>query len=258
MEIGLHLGPESHALPGNGSFLAKQDAARSATPKPLGITCITKTWIQFAVNKRPVLTGQSLMTAMLTPTEVESFAKFAASQLHSDCDSGTSRTKPYQIYSPLAGFHLDQEHADKACAPDLSSSEAHFTQLRGPSGSANDRRAMRERFVETTPKWMRCSDKLDFGSSLEKKSAALNCKYVKPNSDNRIAWQIFDLDFPGAADKFDDANVAVPNFIVENPSSAMPNMGMRSKCRLAPADGRGPTLQLPQGCSGRNGAPPQC
>ena len=159
------------------------------------------------------------MTAMLTTTEVESFAKFSNFKLYSDDDSGTIRTKPYQVIVPVgATIDLDQEHADKARAPDpsSSSSEAHFTQSRGPGGSVISENTIRQRFIETTPKYMRCTDRLSFGHSLEPKRNALGCRYLNPNSQKVVRWQFFDLDRSDAALRFDDANVAVPNAIIEN------------------------------------------
>ena len=75
---------------------------------------------------------------------------------------------------------------------------------------------MHNRFIETTPKYMHCTDRLDFGHSIERKANALNCKYLNPNSQKFVRWQFFDLDRADAAIRFDDANVAVPNAIIEN------------------------------------------
>ena len=147
----------------------------------------------------------------LTENELSAFIDFQAADLALNDDRETSRTKPYQIQSLLAPS---------------SESEANLSSATSrPGGSAEYRHAMRSHFIKTTPKYMRCTDRLDFGSSMEKKSRALNCKYVQPNSTNRIAWQIFDLDFSGAANAFDEANVVVPNFIAENPSNGHAHYG---------------------------------
>jgi hypothetical protein len=139
-----------------------------------------------------------------------------------DLMCGTDRTKPYQIYSPWAGPGTGSREGK-----DLSQSPSNPSSSSGarPGGSSSSQRTMRERFVETTPKWMRCTDRLDYGSSLEKKSAALGCKYVQPNSANRIAWQVYDLDRADAALAYDDANVVVPNFITENPANGHAHYG---------------------------------
>jgi hypothetical protein len=84
---------------------------------------------------------------------------------------------------------------------------------------------MKSRFIESTPKFMRCADKLGTFSSLERKDRALASKYVSPNSAAWIGWQFFDIDRAGAADTFDEANVAVPNVIVENPANGHAHYG---------------------------------
>jgi hypothetical protein len=139
---------------------------------------------------------------------------------------GTTLSKPYQLYS-LKGCHSDplMGEPSKALPPSSSSSEALFipTALRPPAGQAVPH-PMRSRFIETTPKWMRCSDEKG-PTSIERKSVALDRRYLQPNSSSRIGWQIFDLDFAGAADAFDEMNVAVPNFVAENPKNGHAQYG---------------------------------
>jgi hypothetical protein len=84
---------------------------------------------------------------------------------------------------------------------------------------------MKSRFIETTPQFMLCADRLGEFSSRERKARALASKYLSPNSAARIGWQFFDLDYSGAADAFDEKNVAVPNVIVENPRNGHAHYG---------------------------------
>jgi hypothetical protein len=154
-------------------------------------------------------------TGALNQADLDRFVNFQAAENVRNDDAGddtcTTRTKPYQIYSPLG------------C---LSDSEANpFTSQSGRAAASSHQHAMRSRFVETTPKYMRCSERLSEGSWMDRKSAALDCRYIQPNSTSRIAWQVFDLDFAGAADAFDEKNVAVPNFITVNPENGHAHYG---------------------------------
>ena len=136
------------------------------------------------------------MTSMLSPAEVESFTKFASANLYADGDSETSTTKPYQVIAPFSAISTESESTPtrRAHSRSSSSSEAHCDgNSKQSAEDAHQFQTMRERFIETTPKYMRCTDRLDFGHSLERKANALGCKYVNPNSQNFVRWQFFDL-----------------------------------------------------------------
>lgn len=169
----------------------------------------------------------------LSPSEYHVNTKFAgaicdadlmefAGKSREDYLRDTDRTKPYQIYSPSAGHGTGSREGEDQPFNQSNPSSSNGAR---PGGSSSSPHVMKQRFVETTPKWMRCTDRLDFGSSLEKKSAALNCRYVQPNSANRIGWAVFDLDRSDAALAYDDANVVVPNFITENPENGHAHYG---------------------------------
>jgi hypothetical protein len=110
---------------------------------------------------------------------------------------GTGRTKPYQLYTPWGASE----------------------------GSSASQHSMKSRFIEKTPQFMLCADQLGEFSSRERKTRALEAKYISPNSRNLIGWQFFDIDRVGAADLYDEANVAVPNVIVENTANGHAHYG---------------------------------
>jgi hypothetical protein len=179
---------------------------------------------------------------MLSPAEVESFTKFASPNLYAGGDSETSTTKPYQVIAPFGAISTESESTPIRRAPsrNSSSSEANCDgYFKQDAEDPRQSQTMRERFIETTPKYMRCTDRLDFGHSMERKPNALGCKYVNPNSQNFVRWQFFDLDRSDAAIRFDDANVAVPNAIIENTENGHAHYAYALETGVArSADGR--------------------
>jgi hypothetical protein len=147
-------------------------------------------------------------------------------------ESCTILTKPYQVIQ----CYSDQSEANRPASD-------HDPKAEG-AGDASQLPGMRDRFIQTTPKWMQCTDRLEYGHSLEPKRNALGCRYLNPNSPGLIRWQIFDLDRSDAAFAFDDANVAVPNVIIENPKNGHAHYGYALENGVAWSDaGR----QKPQG-----------
>lgn len=158
----------------------------------------------------------------ITPKELAEFAKFAHAKLSQDLPRETPRTKPYQIYTPSGASSTTHVTSHDNGKYYISTSPS--SRLR-PGGSSEQQHPMHSYFVDTTPKYMRCADQLDQGSWLEKKSRALAQRYVQPNSANRVAFEIYDLDYPGAADAFEEKNVVVPNFVTVNPENGHAHYG---------------------------------
>jgi hypothetical protein len=134
-----------------------------------------------------------------------------------DGDRDTKLTKPYLLQPPEGSLRHYPEQPSPPSDPPFSDSQF--------GGGAEEQHSMKTRFVETTPAYMLCADELGTYSTRERKSRALSAKYVAPNSAGRIGWQFFDLDYSGAAEAFDDKNVAVPNVIVENPRNGHAHYG---------------------------------
>jgi hypothetical protein len=76
-------------------------------------------------------------------------------------------------------------------------------------------------FVDSLPKYIRCTS--DFEAGLKKptlKSTALADDYIQFNESNCVAWLVFDIDRGWqSANAWNAANVAEPNFIIQNPAS---------------------------------------
>lgn len=143
------------------------------------------------------------------------------SQMSQDDVVGTSTTKPYQLYSPSAASWHSQGNGQSSRK---SSTDSSFSDER-PGGSSSSQHSMKSRFVEKTPLYMLCAESLGHFSCREKKESALAKKYISPNSRGLIGWQFFDIDRAGAADAFDEANVAVPNVIIENTKNGHAHYG---------------------------------
>jgi len=72
---------------------------------------------------------------------------------------------------------------------------------------------------------MRCTDNLAWGHAREPKQTALLRRYIRLNTEGRVSWLFFDIDRDDAALAYDEANVAVPNVVVQNPENGHAHLG---------------------------------
>ncbi len=92
----------------------------------------------------------------------------------------------------------------------------HAPALRRAGWAAGD---AGEDFPSKLPARPYCCDSFDFGLYRQPRERALGFRYIQYNEPERRRWLLLDLDFVGAAEAYDRANVAVPNYVLENPAN---------------------------------------
>lgn len=73
--------------------------------------------------------------------------------------------------------------------------------------------------------------------------AAVNKRYLDPNTKNRVWALVFDIDRPQASMAWDDANLPEPNWITQNPKNAHAHLGYALAAPVSRSLG---SLQKPQ------------
>lgn len=76
-----------------------------------------------------------------------------------------------------------------------------------------------EIFRASIPRRPYCSNNLEQGLIIRPGACALEHRYIQPNSPTARRWLIFDIDRPGAALTWDDANLPAPTIITTNPAN---------------------------------------
>lgn len=74
-------------------------------------------------------------------------------------------------------------------------------------------------FRERLPHRPYCSDNLDHGLIIRSSDNALRHRFLQPNPPLQVAWLVFDLDYPGAAFAWEQANLPPPTIAVVNPAN---------------------------------------
>lgn len=78
--------------------------------------------------------------------------------------------------------------------------------------------AVLQRFADSLPHKPYCSNDLMAGTRILPRHLALTRKYIQPQiSKKLIGWMIYDIDRPGAAHAWDDADLPAPTITVINP-----------------------------------------
>lgn len=81
-------------------------------------------------------------------------------------------------------------------------------------------------FREHTPAGMWCSDDpAMFGQRHLPRAAALRRAYIDPNPAGQVWASVYDIDRPGAATAWDDADMPCPNWISVNPKNGHAHLG---------------------------------
>lgn len=81
-------------------------------------------------------------------------------------------------------------------------------------------------FREMTPAGMWCTnDPERYGQRHLPRAPALRRAYIDPNPKGRVWAMVFDIDRPGAALAWDDADMPVPNWVAENPANGHAHLG---------------------------------
>ncbi|MEY2114785.1 replication initiation protein [Rhodanobacter sp. FW106-PBR-R2A-1-13] len=68
-------------------------------------------------------------------------------------------------------------------------------------------------------------DDFDSGMYKRSKADAVECRYLDPNSKNRVWAMVFDIDRPQAAVAWKDAMMPEPNWVSQNPKNAHAHLG---------------------------------
>ena len=81
-------------------------------------------------------------------------------------------------------------------------------------------------FRELTPAGMWCTnDPERYGQRHLPRSPALRRAYIDPNPAGQVWAMVFDIDRPGAAVAWDDADMPAPNWVAENPANGHAHLG---------------------------------
>ncbi|MEE9924963.1 MULTISPECIES: replication initiation protein [Brucella] len=81
-------------------------------------------------------------------------------------------------------------------------------------------------FRKQTPAGMWCSnDPAQYGQRHLPRTPALERAYIDPNPRGRVWAMVFDIDRPGAALAWDDADMPTPNWVAENPANGHVHLG---------------------------------
>lgn len=81
-------------------------------------------------------------------------------------------------------------------------------------------------FTASVPRWLVCSDDpQEFGVRSLPREAALKRAYVDPNCRNLVWAMVFDIDRPGAAVAWCDAEMPRPNWVTQNPRNGHAHLG---------------------------------
>ena len=81
-------------------------------------------------------------------------------------------------------------------------------------------------FRELTPAGMWCTnDPEQYGQRHLPRVPALRRAYVDPNPAGQVWAMVFDIDRPGAAVAWDDADMPAPNWVAENPANGHAHLG---------------------------------
>ena len=156
--------------------------------------------------------------------------------------TGTGRTKPYQIIAPEGGRPRaaaatvgrgDPRYYDLRSFPTPDEGqtwvEARFEQIEAiETRKAEARRSkqrqplprphasLRQAFPDLIPSKPYCADVLEGGLSIRSKLAALRRRHIQMNGPSAFAWMLHDTDRSDAYFAHDDANVSQPNVIMVN------------------------------------------
>jgi len=108
--------------------------------------------------------------------------------------------------------------------------------------ATNHQAACQASFLETLPRRPYCADLLSDGIAPRLLNKAIELEHIQPNRPTVVTWLNFDIDNPGAYFAADDANLAQPNIICENPKNGHAHLFYRletpvftgTSCRMAP------------------------
>lgn len=84
-----------------------------------------------------------------------------------------------------------------------------------------------EHFARSLPRRPLCADDFALGVYPCQREIALGFRYIQFNPPERINWLTSDLDFENAANAWKAADVARPNFIMENPENGHAHLAWR-------------------------------
>jgi hypothetical protein len=71
-------------------------------------------------------------------------------------------------------------------------------------------------FTKRLPARPYCADDFAFGLLIRPKAAAVQCRYIQPNSPFPLGWLVFDIDHPDAAVRWEGTFIPPPSIIVVN------------------------------------------
>jgi Replicase family. len=81
-------------------------------------------------------------------------------------------------------------------------------------------------FAASLPRWLTCSDDpQQWGVQSLPREKATKRAYIDPNPQALVWALVFDIDRPGAAMAWQDANAPRPNWITQNPRNAHAHLG---------------------------------
>lgn len=94
--------------------------------------------------------------------------------------------------------------------------------------------------VTRWPKKPYCSDDLEFGIFPRSLKSAITKKYIQANPPHLRVWSIFDLDYAGAAVKWEDENLPPPNWATVNKDNGHAHLvyGLRAPVLVESPDAR--------------------
>lgn len=75
-------------------------------------------------------------------------------------------------------------------------------------------------FQNRLPRRPYCSDDLTRGVVVRPAASALRYRHLQPNAPLEVGWLLFDVDIPGAAFAWEQANLPAPTVTVVNPANA--------------------------------------
>lgn len=86
-------------------------------------------------------------------------------------------------------------------------------------------KSLRDLIVTRLPYSPYCTDNLQKGLYIRAADTAAKAKYLQLNPPMQQYWLLFDIDWAGASAKWEDANLAPPNWITVNPKNAHAHYG---------------------------------
>lgn len=99
-------------------------------------------------------------------------------------------------------------------------------------------------FRDTLPRRPYCTDDFTNGLLVRPRSTAVQRRYIQPNPPTVCVWLVFDIDREQAAVAADDANLATPTWVAQNPANGHAHVGYGLQFPVRKGDAQARPLRL--------------